>query len=199
VSFTAIGFGSIDPGTGAYTLINDAAGLNWPGLAADPGTGLFYAVDLATAGSPLVSITPGGEVTYIGATGLNIRGLAFDPGTATLYGATPSELFRINIADGTATLVGLMFLNFDFNFRLGLAFGNGTLYMNFGDGLRGNSLYSLNTANGLAALIGANGATAGDGIDGLAFVPDAAVPEPSTFLLLGVGVASLAIARSRAR
>jgi hypothetical protein len=74
----------------------------------------------------------------------------------------------------------------------------GILYLNCGQGV--NKLYTVNAATGAVTLVGANGATAGFGIDGIAFGPTVgtAVPDPaSTLGLLALGLAALAFHRRR--
>jgi hypothetical protein len=56
------------------------------------------------------------------------------------------------------------------------------------------NLYTVNPLTGTATLVGPNGLTAGNGIDGLAFLSSAsAVPEPATLTLFGVGTAAIGI------
>jgi hypothetical protein len=94
----------------------------------------------------------------------------------------------LNTATGAATVVGGFSVSN--SGRLGLAFdaNNNSLYLNVASPGSG-TLYSLNKSTGAATLIGSNGSTAGDGIDGLAdFSNSTAVPEPATtvpLLLLG--------------
>jgi hypothetical protein len=58
-----------------------------------------------------------------------------------------------------------------------------------------DSLYSLNLTTGSATRVGSTGP--GGNLLGLDYLPGAAVPEPGTLALLGLGVAGLAAARGR--
>jgi hypothetical protein len=186
-------FGTIDLTTGAFIPINNQGGSgSWAALAADPAANLLYTVDLAQSTFPLLSVTPAGVITTIGNTNQFIAGLAFDSDTNVLYGVAAGSLYTINTGNGAATLIG--------NTRLGgspgLAFDTESdiLYLNLGGvDPESDNLYRVDTGTGLATLVGPNGPTEGLGIDGLAFVPSAAVPEPPTAPLLVIGAVGLVI------
>jgi len=187
-------FGSIDLGTGAFTPINVPGGsLGWYSLAGDPVAGVLYAVD--GSGNPkLVSVTPGGVVTDIGPTDgpVPMAGLAFDSLNGILYGAGDGDLYTFNLSTGSATLVGSTGLGFNVNAGLAYDAATGTLYLNSAET---NSLYSVNAGTGLATLIGPN---LQSGIEGLAFIPDAAaVPEPGSLLIVALGGAAIALKQRR--
>ena len=189
-------FGSIDLATGTFTSINSQNGnLNYQSLAADEDANLLYAYALGTfGGGDLVSITPSGTITTIGTTGESITGLAYDNDADVLYGVSPSQLFRINVATGAALLVGNLGVS---NSRTGLAYDDATdtLYLNLGAGATvGNALYTVNVVTGAATLIGANGQTAGSGIDGLAYRATP-VPEPASLAVVFGGL--LTVTRRR--
>ena len=124
--------------------------------------------------------------------------LAPRPANAELIGIAsnnPGALYSINQATGQSG--GLVGLAFDED--------NDVLYMNLGSNTTTpNSLFTINTTTGAATLVGANGAVAGQGIDGLAWRSSAvasAAPEPGTFALLaltGLPVAGAVIRRRRA-
>lgn len=186
-------FGTIDLNTGLFTPINNQGGsANWHALAADPAISLFYSVDLDTPDLNLVSITPAGTISVIGPTNTEIRGLAYDSNHGILYGVDGAKLYTIDPGTGAATLIG----NLGFtNSSVGLAYDPGAdiLFLNTGVGEGGNSLYWVDTSTGLATLIGSNGTVAGQGIDGLAYLEAAAIPEPRTLACVFGGVALLAL------
>ncbi len=187
-SFT---FGSIDPTTGAYTVINDQAGsLNWHALAGDADVNLLYTVD-QDDGNQLKSVTTGGVVTAIGGSGgPDMRGLAFDNDSDILYGIDGNgSLYTIDTGTGISALVGSTGVP---GGQPGLAYDDlaDILYLNDG---AGQSLYTVDTTTGAATLVGGN--AAGAVIDGLAFVP---VPEPTSLGLILGGVAFAGLRRRRA-
>jgi hypothetical protein len=188
-------FGTVNPTTGVFTMINNQGGSSdWHGLAGAEAAGLLYSIDLPNSNT-LVSVTPGGVITVIGSgTGIQGRGMAFDNNHGILYATGPGtdvqSLYTVNTTTGTATLIGSTGIN---SFFVGLEYVEGTdiLYMvadldNDGSGF--SNLYSLNTTTGAAALIGSTGV---DKLDGLASLPTAEVPEPTTIILIGSGLFSL--------
>jgi hypothetical protein len=181
-------FGTINVTTGAFTTLNHQGGsFNWQSLAYNPTPDLFYTVDPFATGDPLCSMTPDGStINIIGSTFKTIRGLAYDTNHNILYGVDETKLYTMNTGTGAASLIGPTGFN---NFSSDLAYDteHNILYMNLGSGNGGNNLYTVNTMSGAATLVGPNGPTAGNGIDGLTFFPSQAVPEPSTFALLGLG------------
>ena len=143
-------FGSINPTTGAYTVINNQNGSsNWQSLAANPAKNLFYTVDVCATGALLLSVTPGGTITNIGFTNVFINALTFDSNHNILYGTSHNNLYTINTTTGAATLVGATGFTNDYE---GIAYDNATntLYLNTGTDpnhtlINNDSLYTLNT------------------------------------------------------
>jgi hypothetical protein len=175
--------GTIDPNTGVFTIINNQGGsTNWHGLAADQNQGLLYAIDY-DKNYKLVSVTPSGAITYIGAgTGIQGRGMDFDDNRGILYATGPDtgvqSLYKVDTTLGTSTLIGSTGIN---SYKVGLAFDDttDTLYMAADPGNQSiSSLYKLDVTTGAAMLIGELGVEA----DGLAFMPSG-VPEPTTLIV----------------
>ena len=198
-------FGSINPTTGAYTVINNQNGSsNWQSLAANPAKNLFYTVDVGATGAPLLSVTPGGTITNIGFTNVFINALTLDSNHNILYGTSHNNLYTINTTTGAATLVGATGFTNDYE---GIAYDNATntLYLNTGTDpnhtlINNDSLYTLNTTTGAATLVGSNATIfpgGSSGIDGIAF--QANTPEPCSITLLGFGAVGLVASRWRRR
>lgn len=205
-------FGGLDPNTGFYAPLNVQGGSsNWQALASNPASNLLYTVDNdATPGRPLLSVTPTGAISPIGDTGLteDVGGLAYVNGM--LYAVTSDadsltdpyrlDLYTLDTTTGNATHIGGLGIS---NSRFDLVYDpvDGALCLNTGsDGnASDNQLYTLNVLSGAATLVGANGVTMGDGIDGLAWRPQpiTTVPEPdgyafcSVFCTLPIAVALL--------
>lgn len=101
-----------------------------------------------------------GAMYLIGDAGVSLTGLAYDNSTDTLYGCSSIELFTINQANGDASLIG------SFNtggLMVGIACDiNGKMY---GEDSVTDSLYEINTATGIATLIGELGIDLNDAQD----------------------------------
>ncbi len=188
-----VSFGKINPTTGAYTPLNYQGGsLNWQSLTFNPSNNLFYTVDLNSYPHNLLTITPAGVISTVGPTTTTfINGLAYANGL--LYAVDSNYFYTIDPSTGATTLIGATGISSS-NQDLAFDSGNGTLYLNAGvsGGTALRNLYTVNTATGAATLVGSNGVNAS--IDGLTYMPSSnqpAVPEPSSIMLLGTGIAGM--------
>jgi hypothetical protein len=149
------GFGTIDLNTGVFTPLGNLgqtpAGLAVAGgtlFATSFGNGTLYQVN--PANGSLTQIGAPSGIFYSGGFGSTLSGLYAVGGSADL------ELYSIDASTGAATPIGLTGIS------LGpwrdLSVNSATLY--YGNGA---DLYTLNTATGLATLVGAfgNGALIG--------------------------------------
>jgi hypothetical protein len=185
----ALDFISINPATGAPTLVGNTGVGPLPALGVSPATGIIYAGQ--GQGTPLVyTVNPGtGALTLVGDSGLGfsaISSMDFGPGNA-LYasvnivgdGSTGGDnLATINPGTGIATVIGPYGGCFGGACTLegmeAIAFdASGTLYGTTSNGTAPPALYTINTATGQATLV-ANLSTPppgvlGGGISALAF------------------------------
>jgi len=184
-----ITFGSlyqIDKATAATTLVGSfAPSLNSLVFGAD---GTLYA-----AGSSLYTLnTSTGTATLVGSGGgySSSGDLAFVGGNLYLS-SVGDNLFRLNTTTGAGTNVGAI----GYSAVYGLATDNNIdLY-----GLTGTSVLNINTTTGAGTFLVNYAGTALGAANGTAFVSEAggggggggSIPEPSTFALLGLGLAVL--------
>jgi hypothetical protein len=104
-------FYSINPSTGAATLIGPVGFKGVSAMDFNPFTGVLYATGRRTIGNTLVLITintltgAGTEVGPLGS-GFNVQDMSFRNADAVLFAYREGSLFRINTATGAATLIG---------------------------------------------------------------------------------------------
>ncbi|MEP4076594.1 DUF6923 family protein [Haloferula sp.] len=143
---------TMNPATGALTVVASGTAFSYPGLAYDPVNGVLYASSAGSADKLYSIDTTTAVATEIGSTPDNISGLAYDPDNGILYGTTGSsdELYTLNTTTGVGTLVGG--LGFDAS-SIGLAYDwdRDILYLTE---VITDSLYTLNTTTGAATLVG---------------------------------------------
>jgi len=177
----------LDPAT-AHTLATINIGTDVVGegdLAfRSDGTGF-----LAVAGGPgLYSFTLSPPSSSFISTPKIIDGLTFDAGN-TLYALSQgvsdggSKLYTVNQTTGALSLVGALNIAAATDEVLGgLQFASdGTLWAELSNSSNSSTLVSINKTTGQATLVGNIGFA---NVSGIAFV-NAAVPEPSSILLLG--------------
>lgn len=178
---------TIDPNTGARTVVGNTGINGFRGLAYDPNAKVLYASFFS--GRDLYTVdTTTAAATFVGDIGFsNVNGLAFDPNTNTLYGTAFEELITIDTTTGAGTSVGSTGIA-----GAGAAFDadTNTLYATGANTPR--VLYTINTSTGEATQIGANDIS--NQLGGLAVV---VIPEPASAALLGLAGVALMCGRNR--
>lgn len=197
-STTSGRLGTLDPGTGAASVVNAATGRPLMALAFDSGFGTLYGLDFDNAGQ-LWRVDPAtGTTTLVGSTGLRLASsLAIDSLNRAFVAETfgfaeggQGRLFRIDLDTGAVLQTvgrigqGITALAFD---------GDDQLY---GVGLISDDLLRIDTTTAAATVVGR--LPYGD-VRGLAFVPTAAnaVPAPASLLLVLAALALAFAARRR--
>lgn len=198
------GISTIDPVSGAVTLISSAASPQ--GLAANPGLSSLYGDGSSEGG--LNIIQPDGSRTQIGGNGGDgAWDLAYDAADGVLYGWNGFTL-GLDIIDTTTGNVDQISSGaFSGRPRGTLAWdGNDdTLYLlmelpGYLDPNQTDVLYSVNTTTGALTGVGDTGVS-GVQFVGMADLQASPTPEPSTTGLIGfglAGVAGLGLRRRRA-
>ena len=139
---------------------------------------------------------PSTTTTVVGATGIASGGLAAVTADGShFYTTTGSDLYGINTATGAATLIG----DTGFTFSSGL-FVQSTLY-GFNDSAA-KAIVTIDTTTGAGTQVGTYSLpNVGEVIYAAAMAPQTGspTPEPSSFLLFGMAVTGLGVARWRKR
>ena len=120
---------TIDPATGAGTVVGGFGNLTLGSIAFDAASGKLYASDTNIGGAMYTLDPSTGAPSFVGSTGIALmHGLAIEPATGNLYGieSTGATLYRIDKTTAVATLVGSV----GFPFLHGLEFDptTGVLY-----------------------------------------------------------------------
>jgi PEP-CTERM motif len=178
---TADTINSIDIGVAAVGEGGLAFRSDGIGFMSQSGQDTLWSFDITVPSST--------QITSLGGLDPSMDGLDFSP-SDVLYGIaqTSNILYTIDQTTGATTFIGDPGIS-DLDFLAGLAFrSDGVLFAELND-----SLYTINPSNGQATLIGLIGF---DNLSGLSFV-QSPIPEPSTFLLLGAGLAGVGLLRRR--
>ena len=184
----------VDQGSGAATLVGNTGITNVTGLAFDAATGELFAS--SGADDSLYRVNPSNaSASFVGSLGVGVggNGLAYDQANQQLYlsDGNTDNLYRVNPATGAATTVG----SINQASTVGLAFDpeSGVLY---GVDAVSDQLVSIDLSTGNATSVGSLGF---DGANlGLA-IKAVAIPEPSSTILLGIGMFCCVLIRRRTR
>lgn len=187
---------TVDPGTGNLTLVGEINGRRVVSLAFRANGDLF-----GSDQQNLLGINPNdGTFTIEGSFGLSenrIAGMAFSPLDGLLYAATyfTGELGTIDLVSGAFSSLGVLTeaggSAQDADRLAGMTFDQaGNLFAAKGDA--NGDMFLLDVANVEYTFLGN---THDESITSLATIRS--VPEPTTLLLMGLGLAGLGFARKR--
>lgn len=183
------GMNAIQADGSGSTSIGDVSA---EGLTYDPDGGKLYGAFNSAFFE--ISTTDFMSITPLALPGNDIEGLAY-AGGGLIYGLSSFSgprgiLYSYDIPSDTWTELGFTGVMFS---EAGLAYDNerGVLYAK---GDQDSLLYAIDPATFQATAIGDTGIREGGG---LTFIGTARVPEPGTLMLLGLGLAAVAVRRRR--
>lgn len=176
---------TIDPGTGAYTLVGPISGSIGAsgyafvmGIAVDPSSGLMYGIEIVSSTLIAIDKTTGAASTIgpLGYTTRYAQGMAFNPANGQLYvqnidlGTGTSITATVDTGTGTATQIGAVGSNIIQMGAFGVAVPNGPCaqpqdlpWLSF-DTSSGTTPPSGSSP--VSVMLDGNGFTEGDVVDG---------------------------------
>ena len=184
---------TINYNTGVATLVgafNPGHDVTLPALEFDNSTDTLYMAS-ALAGTFYTVNKSTGQATLVGTHGITANtSLGYHSGNDVMYAINSGtdSLYTVNRVTGAMTLVGAMAGTILPN---ALAFNHDTNIMYMTD-TSTDSLYTLDLATGAATLVGSTGV---GNLQGLTYINP--VPEPATFLAIGVGLAALLVRKRK--